>query len=82
MVDEDAAHELRHGGEELRPALPADLPPPHQPQVELVDQGGGLEGVAGPLAHEVGPSQAPQVVHDQRNQSLQGLRVAAAPGVQ
>jgi hypothetical protein len=48
--DEDAAHGLGGGGEEVSPAVPVlRLLHVHQPHVRLVYQGGGLKGLAGPL---------------------------------
>ena len=55
VLDQDAAHGLGGRGEEVAPAVPglafllAD-----QAQVDLVDQGGGLERVAGTLMREPG----------------------------
>ena len=45
MVDQDPPHRFRRGGEEVPPAV--ELLVADQPQIGLVDQGGGVEGVAG-----------------------------------
>ena len=45
-VDQDAAHDLRRHGEEVRAVLPAHVLPVHQPQVGLVDERRRLEDVA------------------------------------
>src|SRR5262245_46321582 len=50
VVDEDAAHGLGRGGEEVPATVPAPgLVGVHQAQVGLVHQGGGLERLAGRL---------------------------------
>jgi hypothetical protein len=52
-VDEDAAHGLGRGGEEVPPAVPArGVARAYEAQVGLVDQGRGLEGLPGRLAGE------------------------------
>ena len=48
LIDENAAHGLGGGGEEVAAAVPVLRRfGAHQAQVGLVDQGGGLEGLAG-----------------------------------
>ena len=49
--DQDAAHRLGRGGEEVPPAVPMPcLVHVHEPNVGFVNQGRGLEGLAGALA--------------------------------
>jgi hypothetical protein len=50
-IDEDAAHGLGGGGEEVIAAVEALLA--DQAQVGLVDQGGRLEGVSGRLLRQL-----------------------------
>src|SRR5262245_5442040 len=63
----------------MGPVLPAQaLLGDHQPQIGLVDQGGGLEGVVAPLAPQALPRDLPQLVVEERHQAVRGPRVAAA----
>jgi hypothetical protein len=53
----------------------------HQPEVRLVDQGGGLQGLPGlPLGHSLRRELAQFVVH-RRQQLLAGVGVAPVKGV-
>src|SRR5262249_55928126 len=67
VIDQDAAHGLGSGGEEVaaavEPLLVAD-----EPQVGLVDQGGGAEGVAGRFAGHPRCREPAQLVVDEREQ--------------
>src|SRR3712207_7629769 len=58
--DEDAAHGLGRGREEVAAAGPRRPARPDEPQVRLVDQGGGLQGVAGRLLGELAGGQPAQ----------------------
>ncbi len=49
-IDQDPPHELGGDREEVGSVAPSDTLLIHQPHVDLVDQGGGLEGVTGALA--------------------------------
>jgi len=49
----DAAHHLRGHGEEVVPALPVHPGDIDQPQVRLVDERGGLEGMVRALVAHV-----------------------------
>ena len=57
-----------------------DLLAIHQPQVGLVDQGRGLERLARLLLRQLLSRQLAQLVVDQRQQLLGGLRVALLDG--
>jgi hypothetical protein len=82
LVDEDAAHGLGGGGEEVAPAVPVlDLVHVHQPEVRLVDQGGGLEGLARLLLGQLLRRQPAQLLVDQQ-QLVGGARVALLDGRQ
>ena len=69
LLDQDAAHRLGRGGEEVAAAVPAaaavDV---DEPQVRLVDQGRGLERLPRLLARQPLGGQLPQLVVDQRQQ--------------
>ena len=54
----------------------------HEPQVCLVDEGGGLERLAGPLAGQLLRRQLAQLVIDQRQELAGGVRIAVGDGVQ
>ena len=82
MVHQDAAHGLGGHPEELGPVLPARLALVDQPQVGLVDEGGGLQGVAGVLAPEVALGLAVQLVVDDGHELVQGGGVTTAPGLE
>ena len=47
VVNQNPSHELRRNGEEVGAVLPAHALVVHQPQVSFVDQGSGLQTVAG-----------------------------------
>ena len=53
-----------------------------QPEVRLVDQGGGLEGLARLLVGQPGGGELAQLVVDEREQLGRGLRVAGLDGGQ
>src|SRR5215475_451876 len=53
VVHQDAPHQLRSDPEEVRPVLPVDTLLFDQPQVGFVDQGRGLQRVAGTLPPHV-----------------------------
>src|SRR5262249_37403378 len=83
VVDEDASHGFRGGREEVSPAVPVRGPVNvHEAEVGLVDQGGGLEGLAGLLLRQPPCSQLPQLVVDQRQELAGGTRVALLDGRQ
>ena len=81
VLDEDAAHGLGRGGEEVAAAVPAAVGvAADQPQVGLVDQGGGLERLPGLLLRQPPGGQPAELVVDQRQQALGGLGVALLHG--
>src|SRR5262249_41315679 len=83
IVDEDAAHGLGGGREEVTAAVPVlGLFDVHQPQVRLVDQGGGLEGLARLLLGQPLGREPAQFVVDQRQELRGGGRIALLDGRQ
>jgi hypothetical protein len=73
VFDEDAAHGLGRGGEEVAPAVPLRrVRWSDQPQVGLVDQGGGLEGLARLLPGDPRRCELPKLVVDERQQLGRG----------
>ena len=83
VVDENAAHGLGGGGEEVAAAVPVPLFPwADQAQVRLVDQGRRLQRLAGLLTcHPLGREPAQLVVH-QRQELRRGTSIALPDGVQ
>src|SRR5262249_38523805 len=79
-VDEDAPHGLGRGGEEVAAALPARVVRPHEPEIGLVDQGGGLERLARLLLRQPPDGEPPQLVLDQGQELLSRLLVATLDG--
>src|SRR5262249_53599957 len=83
VVEEDAAHGLGCGGEEVAAAIPgvchlaAD-----QAEVGLVDQGGGLQGLPRLLLGQLLRGEPAQLVIDKGEQLLGGVRVALVDGGQ
>src|SRR5262249_5230239 len=81
---EDAAHGLGRGREEVPPVVPRRGGTPFaldQPQVGFVNEGRGLEGLAGLLLSHLLRRQPPQLVGDQRPELRRGLRVALTDGL-
>ena len=54
----------------------------HQPEIRLVDQSRRLERLAGLLLNHLFGRQFAQLVIDQRQQLLSGLRIALFDGIQ
>jgi hypothetical protein len=77
--DQDSAHGLGRGGEEVPAAVPAvPIASPDQPEIRLIDEGGRLQGVVGGLARHLRGSELPQFVVNERKQF--GGSLAAAAG--
>ena len=71
VVDEDAAHGLGRRREEVVATLPfPGLVPADQPDVGLVHQSGGLDGLAGLLPRQPPGGELAEFVVDQRQQLL------------
>ena len=78
-IDEHAAHQPGGHREEVRAILPLDPPDINQPEVDLVDERGGLEHVVRTLAGHVPLRDASQLAVDEREQLLDGPVVARSP---
>jgi hypothetical protein len=76
MVDQHVAHRARRRGEEVAPVPERRQLAAEDPQVGLVDQGGRLQGVRGPLPADLPPRDPVQVRVDPRQQV--GLRRGVA----
>jgi hypothetical protein len=75
VLDEDAAHGLGGGGEEMTATAPARVLRPDQPQIRLVHQGRRLERLAGLLLRQLLCRQLAQLVVNQGQKSLGRLRL-------
>src|SRR5262245_55035114 len=82
-LHQDAAHGLGGGGEEMAAAVPVLRPlDVHQSQISLVHQRRGLERLAGPFVGHLLGRQPVQLVVDQRQELLRGVRVALLDVIQ
>ena len=83
MIDQDAAHRLGGGGEEVAPVAPAvAISRADQAQVRLVDECGSVEGLPRLLVREFRGGEAAQLVVDQRQELRGGVGVALLDGGQ
>src|ERR1700730_15821531 len=83
LLDEDAAHGFGGGREEVAAAVPAlGLLGVYQAQIGFMDQGGGLECLPRLFLSQLLGRQLPQLVINQRQQLLSGVRVALLDGTQ
>ena len=82
MVDENAPHRLG-SGEEVAAAVPsAVVGGADEPEVRLVDQRGGVEGLAGRLGGHPRGGEPAQLVLDEREQVGGGAAVPGRRGVE
>ena len=81
-VDEHMAHQARGHGEEVLAVLPADRIPAKKPHAQLVDQSGRLQADGRSLAQHVAGSHAVQLLVDERQDPVECIRVAVAPGAE
>jgi hypothetical protein len=79
MVNHDVPHHLRGCRDKVGPALPDRLGVINQPQVGFVENGGGLQRVAGPLPAHVMVGEPVQFRMHQREQLPKRCLVSAAP---
>ncbi len=78
VVDQNSPHRLGGRTEEVRFAV--EVLVPDQPQVGLMDQGGGVERVPGPLCGHPRGREFPQLLVDERKQVGRRLEVAVRCG--
>ena len=77
-IDEDAAHGLGRGGEKVRAVGPRGLPVAAQPQPRFVDEGRGLQGLAGRFAGHARGGEPAQLIINERQQLVRSRRIALA----
>src|SRR5262249_46155724 len=82
VIDQDAAHRLGRGAEEMSTPLPGYAPLVDQPQVGFVHQCGSLERVSGMFPAEIRTRQTPQFLLDERSELVERSPVAVVPGQQ
>src|SRR5262249_8126090 len=82
-IDEDSAHGLGGGGEEVPPAVPVSRESvPDQPNVRLVNKGCGLERLTGLLTRQPGRGEVAQVGVDQGKAVRRRPRIARLDRIQ
>src|SRR6478672_8300399 len=79
MINHDVPHHLRGRRNKVGPALPDRRGIIDQPQVGFVENGGGLQRVAGPLPAHVMVGESVQFRMHQREQLSQRCLVSVAP---
>ena len=77
IVQQDAAHDLGGDAEEVGTILPAGAALIDELQVGLVDEGSGLQGMAGALAAELGAGDPFELLVDERRQLIHHRSIAA-----
>ena len=82
VVHEQSAHRLGGYGEEVSAVLPGDPLLVHELQVRLVDDGRGLQGMAGTFLGEMTFRQSVQLVVHQGDELVESLLVPLVPGQQ
>jgi len=80
QVGEDLSHQSGADGEEMSAVLPGEFLEINHPQVDLVNESGGLENVPGWLSCHVAMGAPVQLPLNQEGQFLQRLRIAGSPG--
>jgi len=78
-VHEDPAHQSGGHSQKVRPILPVYVLCIHQPQVGLVDEGGGLEAVARSFPADAPAGDPLQLLMDKGSQSGERGLVARSP---
>ncbi len=79
---QDAPHGLAGGSEEVCAVLPLGLLVSSQPQPRFVDEGGGLESLAGRLGGHLQGREPAQFIIDEREQFPGGLRITTLNAIE
>ena len=80
VIDERAPHQPCRETKKMGTILPRNALPVDQPQVHLVDKGGGLKRVPRPLSPHVAPGKPTLSGIDERDQLLESRLVTSAQG--
>jgi hypothetical protein len=78
-IHKDPAHQSGRHSQKVRPILPVHVLRIHQPQVRLVNEGGGLEAFARAFAAHAPSSDPLQLLMDKGSQSGKRRLVAGSP---
>jgi hypothetical protein len=78
-IDQDAPHQPRRHRQKVGAVLPVHLSDVDQPQIRLVDERRGLQGLAGSLAREASLRDSPQLTVHERHQGIEGGFVTLPP---
>ena len=79
VVYQDPPHRLGGDGEEAISIGGGQLALPQEPKVDLMNEGGGREGVTGRLPQELSPRHVTKFVVHERHESLERVAIACAP---
>ena len=79
MIHQDVAHHPSRKAKKLRSIAPANTPPIDQPQIELVDQGGGLERMIMPFSPHIALGDSAQIMAYEWHQLLKSRRIPVTP---
>ena len=79
VVDEDAPHDPRRHGQEMRAVVPLDRFSVNQADIGLVDERGRLETVTHALSGHAAARDLVELLVDERDQSLAGVVVSLPP---
>jgi hypothetical protein len=82
VIDQNHSHYLSRKAEEMGSILPVRRPLIAEPEIEFVDQPGGLQSVARMLALRAAIGYTPQIGVNQRKKRLKGvpLDLPSTPG--
>jgi hypothetical protein len=75
VIDEHPAHHARRQCQEVRAALPVDIPLTEQPQVRFVDERRRLKSVVPPFSAKMGGGAAPEILVHQRQERVLGVGI-------
>jgi hypothetical protein len=82
-IEENPAHRLGRGSKEMSATVPAlDFGRIDEPEIRLVDEGGGLERMPGLFLRQLQGGQLAQFVVHERQELLGGLGIALLDGRQ
>jgi hypothetical protein len=75
VIDQNLTHGPGGAANEVGLRLPVKLPRPEEPQVSLVNESRGLQGVVDPFPAHVMARQPPQLLVNKLREALSGLLV-------
>src|SRR5438128_12094040 len=81
-IDEDTPHQAGTKAKEMGAILPIDVVCIDQPEIDLMNQGSGLQGLTGLFTCHVAMGQAVQLVVNKGHQSFESTVVSQTPSSQ